>query len=82
MDNASLELAGRYDLVATMPAGTSKEQLQLMLRNLLADRFGLKAHMETRNTKAYALGRDLSEWAEIAEGKESIFGRRTGGIWF
>lgn len=44
-----------YDVSATMPEGTSKEQQRLMLRNLLADRLHLKAHMEMRDTKVYAL---------------------------
>jgi uncharacterized protein (TIGR03435 family) len=44
-----------YDVSATMPEGTSKEQQRLMLRNLLADRLHLKAHIEMRDTKVYAL---------------------------
>ncbi len=48
-------VAAVYDIAATMPAAASKDQLQLMLRNLLADRFQLATHWETRPTKAYAL---------------------------
>jgi uncharacterized protein (TIGR03435 family) len=44
-----------YDVSATMPAGTTKEQLQLMLQGLLADRFKLSSHWETRDLKVYAL---------------------------
>jgi uncharacterized protein (TIGR03435 family) len=44
-----------YDISATMPDGTSREQQRLMLRNLLADRLQLKAHTEIRDTKVYAL---------------------------
>ncbi|HVW10618.1 MAG TPA: TIGR03435 family protein [Bryobacteraceae bacterium] len=44
-----------YDLSATMPEGTSREQQRLMLRNLLSDRLQLKAHIEKREAKVYAL---------------------------
>lgn len=42
-------------LEATMPAGTTKETARLMLRQALANRFGLKIHRETRIIPAYAL---------------------------
>lgn len=45
----------RWDIVATMPPGTSKEQATFMLRNLLADRFKLKVHRETRDLPLYEL---------------------------
>jgi uncharacterized protein (TIGR03435 family) len=45
----------RYDVVATMPAETTADQFRIMLRNLLAERFGLKAHHETRDLPAYDL---------------------------
>jgi uncharacterized protein (TIGR03435 family) len=38
-----------------MPPGTSKAQLRLMLQNLLAERFKLTVHRETRNLPAYEL---------------------------
>ena len=34
----------RFDVVANLNAGTTQEQLDLMLQNLLADRFGLRFH--------------------------------------
>jgi uncharacterized protein (TIGR03435 family) len=40
---------------ATMPPGTTKEQFQEMLRNLLTDRFGLKYHTGSREVTGYAL---------------------------
>jgi len=45
-----------YDVSATIPAGTTPEQLQLMFQGLLADRFKLSAHWETRDTQVYVLG--------------------------
>ena len=44
-----------FDIVATVPEGTTKEQFRVMLPNLLAERFALKAHMESRNFSAYEL---------------------------
>jgi uncharacterized protein (TIGR03435 family) len=44
-----------YTIVATMPPDTTKEQFQKMLQNLLAERFHLKFHRETRNFPGYAL---------------------------
>ena len=39
----------------TMPGGTSKEKARLMLRQALAERFGLKVHWEKRDIPVYAL---------------------------
>jgi uncharacterized protein (TIGR03435 family) len=44
-----------YDVTATFPRNTTKEQLYLMLQGLLANRFGLVAHGETRDTPVFAL---------------------------
>ena len=45
----------RYDIVAKVPAGTTREQFQLMLQNLLAERFKLVVHKETKELPTYAL---------------------------
>ena len=45
----------RFDIAATMAAGTDKEQLRLMLRALLADRFGLLQRQETKTLPVYVL---------------------------
>lgn len=45
----------RFDIVATFPAGATRAQFPAMLRSLLADRFGLVTHQETREMEAYAL---------------------------
>ena len=49
-----------FDLTATTGSGKkiSPDQLKLLLRGLLADRFGLKVHWETRQTAVYALVAD------------------------
>lgn len=45
----------RFDIEARAPAGTTKDQMRLMMQSLLADRFGFKAHFENRQEHAYAL---------------------------
>ena len=39
----------RFDIVATVPPGSTDEQFKVMLQNLMLDRLGLKVHHETRN---------------------------------
>jgi uncharacterized protein (TIGR03435 family) len=46
----------RFDIIAKAPDGTTgPEQMRLMLRALLADRFKLVAHTETREMPIYSL---------------------------
>jgi bla regulator protein blaR1 len=45
----------RFDIVAKAPDGFTPDQLRPMVRNLLGDRFKLKAHVETREMPTYAL---------------------------
>jgi uncharacterized protein (TIGR03435 family) len=45
----------RFDIVAKIPQGTTKEQFRLMLQNLLAERFKLALHHETKELPIYAL---------------------------
>jgi uncharacterized protein (TIGR03435 family) len=45
----------RFDIVAKIPSGASREQFLAMLRNLLAERFGLVLHVEQRELPSYAL---------------------------
>jgi uncharacterized protein (TIGR03435 family) len=40
---------------AKLPAGAKREQVPEMLQTLLADRFGMKTHRETRDLPAYAI---------------------------
>jgi uncharacterized protein (TIGR03435 family) len=45
----------RFDLRAKVPEGASKDQFKLMLQSLLADRFKLAVHHETREIGKYDL---------------------------
>jgi len=64
-DILSFQLAGgprwldteMFDIVATTghPAKISADELQSLLQNLLADRFGLRVHWEARESSVYAL---------------------------
>lgn len=44
-----------FDIVAKPPSGYRRSQLPLALRNLLAERFGLVAHLQKRDVQGYAL---------------------------
>ena len=59
----------RYDIIAKMPPDTTKEQFALMLQNLLAERFRLTLHHETKDLPLYELvvaknGPKLKPWAQ------------------
>jgi uncharacterized protein (TIGR03435 family) len=45
----------RYDIVANIPDGATKEQFNVMLGNLLRDRFHLRFHMDSKIRPVYAL---------------------------
>jgi len=44
-----------YAIDATMPPSTTRGQFQTMLQSLLAERFGLKIHRESRESRDYSL---------------------------
>lgn len=65
----------RFDIDATMPPDTTKEQFHSMLQNLLAERFKLTIHRETKELPMYSLvvakgGPKMKESAEIALPKD------------
>ena len=45
----------RFDISAKMPEGATTEQVNKMLQTLLADRFQLKTHRESREFSVYAI---------------------------
>jgi uncharacterized protein (TIGR03435 family) len=45
----------RFNVDATLPSDTTREQFRAMLRNLLAERFKLATHLETKEVSGYAL---------------------------
>ena len=45
----------RFDVRAKFPDGTPRQQVQVMMRAMLADRFRLRTHLEKRPTPIYAL---------------------------
>ena len=66
----------RFDIQATMPPETTKEQFRIMLQNLLAERFKLTLHRETKELPMYSLvvgknGPKLKESAEISAEEEA-----------
>jgi uncharacterized protein (TIGR03435 family) len=45
----------RFDLLAKLPPGATRQQFRIMLQNLLAERFRLQFHRETREFAGYEL---------------------------
>ncbi len=45
----------RFEVNATMPPDTTRDQFRVMLRNLLAERFKMTSHRETKELPMYAL---------------------------
>jgi uncharacterized protein (TIGR03435 family) len=45
----------KFDIAATLPAGATQRDVPAMLQALLADRFALKAHRESREFPVYVL---------------------------
>jgi len=65
----------RYDIVAIAP-GATNEQMRLMLRNLIDERFQMKSHWETRDTQCYVLTRGKGEpKLKPSEGEPSLGGQ-------
>lgn len=83
---------GRFDLVATVPAGATREQFRMMLQHLLAERFKLAVDRESREMqvfrlvvasggpklKAHVEGAPPAERADTGERPRSISYRVTG----
>jgi uncharacterized protein (TIGR03435 family) len=74
----------KYDIAAKIPPGTTKEQFNGMLQNLLVERFNLKVHREIRNQPGYELaiaksGLKMKETAEGAGTETPVDGRWVGG---
>jgi uncharacterized protein (TIGR03435 family) len=72
--------ADSFDVLARAPAGTSKERAAQMLQTLLADRFKLAVHSETRVMPAYVLslgkGEPKLKRADAAEADQGGCGMR------
>ncbi len=45
----------RYEIVATVPAGTKRDDIPAMVQRLIVERFGLKFHREEREVAGYGL---------------------------
>ena len=73
----------KYDVVAKMPTGTSKVEVRCMLQTLLAERFGLRFHRESRDLRVYALvvdeGGPKFHKAAVSEGAIAVSRGRVSG---
>jgi uncharacterized protein (TIGR03435 family) len=67
----------RFDITATMPPNTTKEQFRVMLQNLLAERFKLTVHRDAKELPMYSLtvakgGSKMKESADVATPKDDV----------
>jgi uncharacterized protein (TIGR03435 family) len=71
--------SARFDIVATLPSGAPQDQMPLMLQSLLAERFKLSLHRETKELPVYALvvGKNGPKLHETESGDSSM--RSSGG---
>jgi uncharacterized protein (TIGR03435 family) len=66
----------RFEIQATMPPETTKEQFHIMLQNLLAERFKMTIHRETKELPMYTMvagknGPKLTESPQISAEEEA-----------
>lgn len=77
----------RFDIDAKLPAGGTKEQVPDMLQSLLADRFQLKFHKDSKEFPVYALEvapggtklKDLTDATEVVDDKAPTEVTANGG---
>jgi len=55
IDGLAGQMDNRFDIVAKAPGMADENQMRLMMQTLLADRFALKVHKESRNMQVYAM---------------------------
>jgi len=72
--------ARRYDIAAAVPAGASKEECNRMLQTLLAERFHLVIHHETRSIPGFdlAAGRGATKLKASSESGSASSGPAEG----
>ncbi len=65
-----------YDIAATLPPGTTGDEVLLMVQTLLADRFKLAFHRDSKELPVYALvvGKGGSKLQEVEFGRGSTSG--------
>jgi uncharacterized protein (TIGR03435 family) len=65
-----------YDITATLPPGTTGDDVRVMIQSLLADRFKLSFHRESKELPVYALvvGKGGSKLQEVEFGRGSTSG--------
>ncbi len=65
-----------YDITATLPPGTTGDDVRLMIQALLADRFKLTFHRDSKEIPVYALvvGKGGSKLQEVEFGRGSTSG--------
>jgi len=66
----------KYDFICKIPPGTTEQQFQLMLQNLLAERFKMTLHHQTKDFPVYELVTDKNG-AKLKESTEDSLAKPT-----
>jgi uncharacterized protein (TIGR03435 family) len=71
----------RFDITAKIPEGVSRDQIPVMLQNLMAERFKMTAHKETKDQPVYALivGKNGPKLKKASETDDGNFRFETPG---
>jgi uncharacterized protein (TIGR03435 family) len=71
-----------FDVIARLPQGATSDQVPMMLQSLLADRFKLRAHKESRMGTGYALVIDKNgpKMKKSTESSNFVRGRPPAGL--
>jgi uncharacterized protein (TIGR03435 family) len=79
-----IKAENRYDIIANAPGPAPENDMRLMLRMLLTERFQMKLHRETKNLDVYALlpGKSAPKVKEAAADEQTALGAGTGGTKF
>jgi uncharacterized protein (TIGR03435 family) len=67
----------RFEINATIPEGSSKDQAPKMLQGLLEERFKLKAHLEKKDQPAYVLVVPRKEGLKLMKADETVYADAT-----
>jgi len=72
--------ADRYDIVAKLPEGATRDHIAAMIRNLLVERFKLSLRVERKETPVYVIqvGKSGPKLTEAVDGDEPAAGKTIG----
>jgi uncharacterized protein (TIGR03435 family) len=77
--SGSVDSTDRYNVIASVKATASRQQVRIMLQSLLANRFSLRAHMERQTVSGYSMLADKGGLRKPPAGR-SLAPEKFGGV--